>query len=616
MSAATAPRPQHRVPRWDLLALPVIVLLVALVYRPVLHAGFVWDDILTFEQRAWLHHGDLWKQYVFTGFNEWTLYFRPLVVSLFVLQVRLFGGAPEPMHAVSLVMHLANVALVVFLARSLVQRDWRWRPHAVVFSGLAYGLHPMLVESVTWIGCQFDQVQVLGLLAGLLCARHIDRPWPRAVAVVVCFLVSAGAKESAATFPAIVFLFDWLHRGNPAAAPLARGMTLLRRHWPTYATLLVAGLFYLWLRRTMMGATIAGLEPWMLVPDAARIDGIAYVYLKYWSVVAGVPTELNPLHPVEAITFGQSVPVLMARVAGAMAILSLAALVFSRRFVATGVLVAAASLYLLPVLGIVPVRFDDSIYHERYAIGAIVLACTLLPAILHSLASIDVRLPLLRAAPALFGAIWLAMAIPNVRSTIPLWSDNVALWEWAVRGNPGDADALGNLASAYIRAGAPDRARALVQRTLEADLDCPNCYLNGFMLAVRDGDREMIDATIARLRDSSDLSSDPGFRFNYLRTIGHLELREDNPDAALRALRAALAIERNEPMTHLLLAEALVAVGDLEAARAAAATAVTLTAANRSAMTALPAERILSGEHVNAVAIPAATSRDPGIPAP
>jgi len=97
----------------------VLLALIFLIYLPVRHAGFVWDDFTVFQERGWLYRGEQWKQHLFIGFNDWDFYFRPLVVALFVLQARLFEGVPGPMHLVSLAMQLANVTLVVLLAHRL-----------------------------------------------------------------------------------------------------------------------------------------------------------------------------------------------------------------------------------------------------------------------------------------------------------------------------------------------------------------------------------------------------------------------------------------------------------------------------------------------------------------
>lgn len=572
-----------------------VLCIVFLVYRPVLDAGFVWDDMLNFQERAWLYHGDLWKQYIFTGFNDWQFYFRPLGVALFVLQARLFDGAATPMHAVTLAMQLVNVALVMLLARQIAMRDGSVGMLVLMFAGLAFGLHPMLVETVTWIGCQFDQLQVMSALLGLLITLCIHNRWLRAVGVSFCFLLGAGFKESAAALPAIVALFDWLFRTDRAASTMQRLRSLLRDNWPSYLLLLIAGLAYLALRKAMMGSVAGGATLSMFIPDWTRLESIAYVYLKYWTVILGIPTELNPLHPVAAVSFGENAWLSLLRVFGALAVASLGILTLFRRLPVTAGIVVAASLYLVLVLGFFPGHFDDSLYHERYAIGAIALTAALLPSAVHEWSSLF-RLVHVRARwLAALAAGWIGFAVINVRATIPLWSDSTSLWQWAVLANPDNGIAMGNLISAHIRADNPDAARTLVQQALAHDLVCDYCYLNGFVVAVSSGDLALAEITLARVRDSEAILSDRILAQHYWATVGFLELRLGNPGSAEQALRNAIALEPLAALDHLRLAEALSVQGKADQARREAELAVQLASPAEAERTRLAADYILSG---------------------
>jgi len=93
-----------------------ILAIVVVVYWPVSHARFVWDDNTCFHDSAWLREGSNWVNYALRGFCDWTNYFRPLVVALFVAEVRSFDVSPGPMHLVSLALHLANTLVVGLLA--------------------------------------------------------------------------------------------------------------------------------------------------------------------------------------------------------------------------------------------------------------------------------------------------------------------------------------------------------------------------------------------------------------------------------------------------------------------------------------------------------------------
>jgi len=147
--------------KWTMHGLAVAILVaVAWVYFPIVHAGFVWDDWPSFRDLQ----GDRWSHYVFRDFNQWTIYFRPLVVAFLALQVKLFHGAPGPMHAVSLALHLVNIALVGALAHrvgALAGTTKVRQALATLAAMLIYGLHPALIETVSWIGCQFDLITTL-----------------------------------------------------------------------------------------------------------------------------------------------------------------------------------------------------------------------------------------------------------------------------------------------------------------------------------------------------------------------------------------------------------------------------------------------------------------------
>lgn len=582
------------------LATSAVVVTVLAVYWPALSAGYVWDDILTFQQRGWLYYGDEWKRYIFTGFNEWELYFRPLVVALFVLQVRIFGGDPGGMHAVTLGMHLVNVVLVVLLARSVAPKEWKFSAMAALLAGFVYGLHPMLVETVVWIGCQFDQMQVMTMLLGLLAAHLIKIPWMRAVTVSLCFILSALSKESAAAFPALIFLFDWLMRTDDSFPLRQRLAALLRDNWPTYMSLMATGVGYLFLRHHMMGSTVAGLAPGMLIPDIERVDTVAYVYLKYWMVVLGVPTDLNPLHAVGSVEFGKDILLISLRIIASLGVLALGLLAVLRRLKAIGVLVIAVTLYLVPVLGIMPIQFDESIYHERYAIGAVVLVAVLLPKMLREWADIfSPHLPALVKLFPILAMIWLTWAVVNVRVTIPLWSDNLALWQWAVKGNPESTNARANLIGAYMMFGDTDNARDALEDVVSKDMDCPTCYINGFIMAVGgEGDVELAESMVDRLRRSPDIMDDKSVRFLYLRTAAHYELRLGNYEDAVDLLEAAIDLEGYDSHSYMLLAEAMVAQGRQEAASDAAEKSLAMVNPMGAEKSRSIADRILQGKVV------------------
>ena len=76
-------------------------------------------------------------------------YYQPL--SMISLMLDYAGGGRidhlQPFHRTSLILHLCNAALVILLLYSLFGRLW-----VAAMVGLLFGVHPLTVEPIPWIG--------------------------------------------------------------------------------------------------------------------------------------------------------------------------------------------------------------------------------------------------------------------------------------------------------------------------------------------------------------------------------------------------------------------------------------------------------------------------------
>ena len=76
-------------------------------------------------------------------------YYIPLAMTSLMVDNAL-GGRPNDLyayHRTALILHVLNTGLVVLLLHLLFGRPW---PAAV--AGLLFGLHPLNVEAVAWVG--------------------------------------------------------------------------------------------------------------------------------------------------------------------------------------------------------------------------------------------------------------------------------------------------------------------------------------------------------------------------------------------------------------------------------------------------------------------------------
>lgn len=539
------------------------VLVVAIIYWPVVHANFVWIDWTDFHDRNWLRAGDSWKHYMLRDFNNWTNYFRPLVVGFFTLQVRLFDTRPGPMHVVSLCLHLINTLLVGMLA-------WRFTvaqlspPRRACLLGiimLLYGLHPVLIEPVAWIGCQFELLVTMFTLLSLLADSHIRGTATRTAVLAALFFLAACTKESAISLPLILVIFHWLRLPSGDAMTLRTSVRqLLDRNWATYIALFVAGIAYLILRHWALG-TVVNPFPATTSSAFARLQEFCFLYLHYWRMLVWPMSGMSPIHPIDTTHFNTaSLSNVLTDLAASSVLLAGSILALKRRS-ALGCMVLAVAVALLPVLHIASVDFDPSLYHERYAMIALAIVCIMLPRLPWRLPENDSLRRLSSPLLSVTLLFWLSFAIINIRVTLPLWANNLTLWRWALMEYPQSTDAMNNLLSAYIQAGDRIRAHELADRLQSEHADCADCMINAAFLAISENDSARAAVILETVRHSKTLAYNKNTYHSYLYATGLMLLTQGHLDDAVQVLRTAIKVEPLDPQPKLSLAMALALQG-------------------------------------------------------
>ncbi|UCG60105.1 MAG: tetratricopeptide repeat protein, partial [Phycisphaerales bacterium] len=134
-------------------------------------------------------------------FHMW----HPLTSLSHLLDCQLFGLNPRGHHLSSLLLHMANVALLSWVLCRLTGAIW---PSA--FAAAVFALHPLQVESVAWIA---ERKNVLSAFFWLLTMtayfRYAERPnVVRYLLVVVLFSLGLMAKPMIVTLPFVLLLLD------------------------------------------------------------------------------------------------------------------------------------------------------------------------------------------------------------------------------------------------------------------------------------------------------------------------------------------------------------------------------------------------------------------------
>ncbi len=568
MNPATAPTKTQPESGFPYVAASILVLLVAFIYWPVHQALFVWDDKLLIHDNASLSVGIGWRTIVLHGFTDWK-YFRPMGVALFVAEIRWFGIDPGPMHLLSLTLHLINTSMVGMLA-------WRLCPRHVIDANLrrliccamlVYGLHPVLVEPVAWIASQFDLLLTLFMLLGLLLNLTLRRTCVRAPAVAACFFIAACSKESALAFPIVLVLLDWLDAGplTDASSWADRLRAQLRRQWLVYLGVFAAGIAYLtfrfWARLDVAPAQFDPFLTWQ------RFQVVCHTYMSYWRMIVWPFAGLSPHHIISTSRFLVANGTSLMTDFAAVAIGIVGSLLAWRRN-PVGILIVGVTATVFPVLHIIPVGFDESLFHERYAMPAIALSCALLPAVV-TIINIPPNYKAIASRLSFAVSIaWLLLAALTVRTTIPLWFDDTRNWEWSLRSNPGSVFVMDNLLDVYINKHDLGHATELANILMVRGQSCADCMMDAANLALQEGDAKRAAETL-RLADvalNHTIVSHTRL-ISYLLLNGNLHQLEHDEAGAEEAYRGAISIDPMRPDGYIDLALSLARQGKSEEAQ-------------------------------------------------
>ncbi len=148
-----------------------VMLLAAGIYLHTLGFGFVFDDDYLVATNGFLR--EPWSPVLAFFHHFWhgtpvtANYYRPIVVSSLALNGRILGWSPAGFHLFNVLLHAANAALLLALARRLGMTGWTAPAAAALFAA-----HPAAAWPVASIVARVDLLPALFvLLAWMVYAR-------------------------------------------------------------------------------------------------------------------------------------------------------------------------------------------------------------------------------------------------------------------------------------------------------------------------------------------------------------------------------------------------------------------------------------------------------------
>jgi tetratricopeptide (TPR) repeat protein len=405
-----------------LLAVAALLALTVFTHWPALHNGFIWDDDdhLTANPAMTLP-GGLHKIWTTVTFSR----YYPLTLTTFWVQRRLWGLNPLPYHAVNIVFHAANAALVFLLLRRLnIRGAW--------VAAAFWAVHPVNVESVAWITEMKNTQSGLFFFISLLCFLRFERQKNRVwfALALGTFAAALLSKPSAVVLPFVLLLLAWWQRGRLRQADFLRAA-------PFFALSVAMSLLTIveqrgqierstqdWSLTLTERLVVAGNALWFYAAKLLWPVNLAFVYHR-WEINADSPVSLVPL----------------LGVGGAAAILWRYRQHLWARAASFGM--GYYAIALLPVLSFLDIYFfrysfvaDHFQYLASLGILALVVAggATLL------------RLPAARSAVAAISIAGLSVLSWHHAQ---VFHDDETLWRNTLAKNPGAFVALSNLGGIY-----------------------------------------------------------------------------------------------------------------------------------------------------------------------
>ncbi|GJM27094.1 MAG: hypothetical protein DHS20C16_35090 [Phycisphaerae bacterium] len=524
--------------------LVALCLIVALVHWPVLSAQALSLDDGEFLLDNPLVQNPGWesaKRFLGEVLEPTTVegYYLPLSMISLMTDYAMGGreGDLLAFHRTSLILHVLNVALIAIFLRMLFGNSM-----AAILAALVFGLHPLTVEPVAWIGERKTLLAMFFALLTMLSYLRFThgRRWPWLAAACVAYVLALMSKPTVVPLPFLLVALDYWPLNRPIRKSLLEKLPLF----------LLAGLFAV--VTLVSHSRTAGilssvdhgpLEKLLLMCHLAAFYGGKIIF----------PTNLSSVYPVPApISFANStilVGVFVTILLGAAIVVSSKK---TRAIVGGGIFFVLA---LAPTLGIV--RYSWIYASDKYvyfpAIGLLMVLAWGLKSLLQkgNIAKIILGLVMLGVVGA---------EVVGVRGYLPKWDDTLTLSEHILSQAPGTPQIHVNLGDAYEDAGRREDAitqyRAAIQNWPTYALAHNNL---GSVLAM-EGDMEN---AIKHLRTALKFKPDDAPAHS---NIAIALLDSGHGDEALKHCKRALELKPGYPKFLFVMGNILRARGDLEGA--------------------------------------------------
>jgi Tfp pilus assembly protein PilF len=554
--------------RQVVLILALLILLVLIAFEPVRHNDFIdYDDPAYITENPNIQSGITAKSAAWAFTAGYQSNWHPLTWLSHMLDIELFGLNPLGHHLHNVALHTASTVLLFLILLNMTGALW-----PSVFAAMAFGIHPLRVESVAWASERKDTLSMLFFMLTAAAYIYYARKGGilRYGLVVLCFGLGLMAKPMLVTVPLILLILDWwpLNRIQYPAAKLPRLLSVPGTACPAVPPgrliaekipLLVLTLIFCIITYNVQQAGGSMVAVKFLIRALNVLTScLGYLGKMVWpadlAVLYPYPLHIYPLWP-KIVSF---------------IILTLGSVFIFYSIPKRPYLMAGWLWYvvtLIPVIGLVQVGIQSMADRYTYlpSVGIFI-------ALSWTAAHLSAKWRYQKMLMGIVGGLAVIAMIMATRTQLTYWKDSISLYEhtlavtqdnYAIHNNlswtlarqnklteaqdhikaalqiwPGCPDANINTAAILIQRGQLDKATEHLQKALEAETNNAMIYLNmGYIFEARKNAEEAICA----YERATQLNRN---EYKAFTSLGILKARQGHLDQAVKCFRQSL---RNNP---------------------------------------------------------------------
>jgi tetratricopeptide (TPR) repeat protein len=465
-------------PKYEILLLSLLVIVVILIYPDTLTTPFIFDDISNIQENPHIRIPfPSLENLAWAGFHSPETN-RPVANISFALNYYFHGYNLVGFHVVNILIHIAGGIFLYFLVQATLvtpalrsqYKKFGWIPF---FTAFIWMVHPLQTQSVAYLVQRMNSLAAMFYVLSLLfyvkfrLAASGRTKWPLFAGCILSGLMAFGTKENTATLPAFIILYEWYFFQG------------LSRRWARHHFLIPVGIAVL-----LIGISLAYTD---YDPIARILSGykfrdftlpqrmltefrvvIFYISLLLWPQ----PSRLNLDHDF-AISYSLVDPLTTLISLAIIIILIAAAILISRRepLLSFGILWFFGNLVIeSSVIGLELVFEHRNYLPSMFAVAAIV-----------SLVFKYIKPGWVAAVfLCIVGTLFTVWTFDRNR----VWADEITLYQDSADKSPAKARPLNNLGAALSRRGRVSEAIAHFQAALKIKPEYADAHYNmGYALA-------------------------------------------------------------------------------------------------------------------------------------